>query len=135
MNIYEIGEDGYWTGQTRSIDQSGKAPSGWTRSSVPALSAGEYARWLNSWSITNIAPPVYAYVAPTDLELGTTQVDFSADSILYRGESQNRGFGYASIWRISKVSFDASGNPTVLWASGNSSYDKIWNDHLEYTYE
>tara|TARA_R110000822_G_scaffold18258_3_gene60498 strand:+ start:1207 stop:1614 length:408 start_codon:yes stop_codon:yes gene_type:complete len=135
MNIYQIGAEGYWTGQSRSIEQNGGAPLGWTRSLVPSLLVGEYAKWINEWTVTTVAPPVYEDAIITDLELGTTQVDFSVENILYRGESEDRGFGYASIWRISKVSFDLNGNPSVLWADGNSNYDKIWNNHLQYIYE
>ena len=58
MNIYEIGYNGYWTGNTRVISDNQGAPAGWTRSPVPTLADGQYALWSNTWVITTIAPNI-----------------------------------------------------------------------------
>ena len=38
-------------------------------------------------------------------------------------------------WQIQKVSYDGSGFTTdITWASGNSDWDKVWNDRASYSY-
>jgi hypothetical protein len=56
MNIYKIGDNGYWTGEINVISNDTGAPVGFTRATVPTLLAGEYARWRGRWTITSIAP-------------------------------------------------------------------------------
>tara|TARA_R110000851_G_scaffold79029_1_gene174139 strand:+ start:119 stop:412 length:294 start_codon:yes stop_codon:yes gene_type:complete len=60
MNIYEIGDNNYWTGRVRVISNDAAAPPRWTRTLMPTLLAGEYARWLGSWTITTVAPVTIA---------------------------------------------------------------------------
>lgn len=53
VTLYEIGPQGYWTGQTQDIPARGGAPRGWTRAAPPALGEGEFAVWLGrSWAVT-----------------------------------------------------------------------------------
>lgn len=58
VTIYEIGVGGYWTGNTQEIRLQDPAPISWTRSEVPVLSSGEYAKWIGgSWVVTTTPPP------------------------------------------------------------------------------
>jgi hypothetical protein len=56
MNIYEIGRNGYWTGRVEVISASEGAPAGWTRTALPELAIGEYARWRGAWKVTTLVP-------------------------------------------------------------------------------
>lgn len=57
LSIYQVGQDGYWTGSVREIDAEAGAPHGWTREPVPPLSEGEFAVWAGAyWTIT-VQPP------------------------------------------------------------------------------
>jgi hypothetical protein len=60
MNIYEIGTNNYWTGRVRVISNDEGAPQRWTRTPIPTLLAGEYARWLGSWTVTTVIPVAIA---------------------------------------------------------------------------
>jgi hypothetical protein len=68
MNIYEIGNNNYWTGRVRVISNDAGAPQRWTRTPIPTLLAGEYARWLGIWTVTTVIPftTVIVYDATTE---------------------------------------------------------------------
>lgn len=65
MNIYEIGSNGYWTGQTKSLVDIKGIPRGWTRSPVPVLSAGTAAFWTGEWNIVGIPSQSSDYLDTT----------------------------------------------------------------------
>ena len=51
--IYAIGQDGYWQGETATIDAHAGAPPGWTRTAPPMLATGEFAVWSGEgWGVT-----------------------------------------------------------------------------------
>ena len=56
MNIYEIGRNSYWTGRINVISDDAGAPAGWTRTALPELAIGEYARWRGAWKVTTLVP-------------------------------------------------------------------------------
>lgn len=66
MNTYEIGNDGYWTGQSYSVDGNAGIQKGWTRSEVPLLSSNEYAFWIGKWVVVTQEPPVTPYDSTKD---------------------------------------------------------------------
>lgn len=59
----------------------------------------------------------------------------TAGTYIYTGEAQPGTASTGATWRINKVTFDASGNPTAkLWANGTSNFDKTWTNRTSYTY-
>ena len=71
----------------------------------------------------------------TELE-GTVLLEYSpANNPVYIGEA---GIGVQSSeaqFRIRKLTYDAFNNVTsILWASGNARYDKVWDLRATYAY-
>jgi hypothetical protein len=58
MKIYEIGGNGYWTGNVSSVEDGAGSPAGWTRTAVPSLKKNEFAFWVGSWTIVKEPPAV-----------------------------------------------------------------------------
>tara|TARA_R110000850_G_scaffold123902_1_gene241807 strand:+ start:320 stop:502 length:183 start_codon:yes stop_codon:yes gene_type:complete len=58
MTVYEISKDNYFRGTTKTIDAPGVA-LGWTRTAVPTIPNGSYAKWMGTWVITTTPPPAY----------------------------------------------------------------------------
>ena len=53
----------------------------------------------------------------------------------YIGESQPGTLKSDSVWRIFKITYDASNNPTdITWADGESLFNKKWDDKTSYDY-
>lgn len=66
MLIYVIGENGYYGGSYEVSEDTQGIPLGTTRTEVPSIPEGSYARWNGSgWDLTDIPPsaPV-AYSEP-----------------------------------------------------------------------
>lgn len=55
-SIFQIGDDGYWTGAVVEIAEDEGAPAGWTREALPDLAAGEHAVWDGAWTVTSAGP-------------------------------------------------------------------------------
>lgn len=63
----------------------------------------------------------------------TVRIDQVSSTVIYRGEAAAASAESAAVWRIQK--FTISGDDvTVLWADGVSTFTKIWNNRLTYTY-
>lgn len=64
------------------------------------------------------------------------RVDFSADgTFLYRGEAVPGTAESDNLWRIRRIDIASSdGDVTEIWADGNASFTKVWDDRLTYTY-
>jgi hypothetical protein len=58
MIVYEISKDSYYRGNTKTITTPG-VELGWTRSVVPVIPGGSYAKWMDTWVITTTPPPAY----------------------------------------------------------------------------
>lgn len=59
----------------------------------------------------------------------------SSNNAEYVGEARVGSSQSAALWRIRKITYDASNNAIkVEWASGNSSFDKKYSDRTSYTY-
>ncbi len=53
----------------------------------------------------------------------------------YIGETQPGTSNGTSEWRISKITYDASNNPTnIEWAGGEALFTKKWDDKTSYDY-
>lgn len=58
-----------------------------------------------------------------------------ANNPIYVGEARPGVTQNVTGWRIKRITFDISNNPTnVEWAEGNAEFDKTWNDRLGYRY-
>ena len=69
----------------------------------------------------------------------TVLLDFVDDGdYIYKGEAVPGSSGTdegSSIWRISRTYIDpVTDDIDILWADGVITFDKIWTDHLTYTY-
>jgi len=63
------------------------------------------------------------------------QVNFISDNLLYRGEADPGTLTSAATWRCRKITIDATDSDiTETWANGDSNFDKIWDNHLSFTY-
>lgn len=63
------------------------------------------------------------------------QINFISDNLLYRGEADPGTLTSASLWRVRKITIDAGDSDiTETWANGDSNFDKIWDNHLGFTY-
>lgn len=62
------------------------------------------------------------------------RVDFIDDNLLYRGEAPPGTPTNAASWRLRKVTIGIDGDVTEEWASGNSLFNKVWDDRLIYSY-
>lgn len=62
------------------------------------------------------------------------RIDFIDDDNFYRGQAIPGTLESAAAWRISKVSIAVDGDTTTLWAAGNATFDKVWDDHLTLGY-
>lgn len=59
--------------------------------------------------------------------------DEASNTVTYIGEAESGSASSDPVWRIKK--FTVSGSITSLqWASGNTDYDKIWDNRTSYTY-
>lgn len=59
----------------------------------------------------------------------------ASDNPEYVGEAILGSSKANAVWRIKRITYDASNNPTdVKWASGTSDWDKRWDDHTGYSY-
>ena len=63
------------------------------------------------------------------------RVDNIDATLLYRGEAAAGSATSAAVWRIRKITIAAlDGDVTETWASGNTNFDKIWDDRLTLLY-
>lgn len=89
MQAFEIGAGGYWTGSVIELDELDEAPSGWTRTAIPTLAAGEWAVWESlGWRITSEAyappappAPMLAPLSRRRLRLGLLSIGIRAPDI------------------------------------------------------
>ncbi|MBU0598715.1 hypothetical protein KKF61_07085 [Patescibacteria group bacterium] len=66
----------------------------------------------------------------------TTVISYDASgNPEYIGEAQPGSSESDSVWRIFKITYNASSNPTnIQWADGVSLFTKIWDDKASYDY-
>lgn len=62
------------------------------------------------------------------------RVDFVGEDIIYKAEAPVGTTDGSSLWRIRKITIAVDGDVSETWASGNSTFNKIWTDRLTYTY-
>lgn len=73
--------------------------------------------------------------ADTDIELITAIEYDGDDDPVYIGEAAPSTTKSASLWRIKKITYDASKNPTdIQFADGTQTFTKVWNDRSVYIY-
>ena len=71
---------------------------------------------------------------PEDIEVQAKRVDFVGEDVIYKAEAAVGTLNSQAFWRIRKITIAVDGDVTETWASSNANYDKVWNDHLSYTY-
>jgi hypothetical protein len=66
----------------------------------------------------------------------TLAIEYDAsNNPVYVGEAGPGTAKAANGWRIKKITYDGSNNPTdVQWADGDTRFDNIWDDRATYTY-
>lgn len=62
----------------------------------------------------------------------TTLIDAVSSTISYIGKANPGAATSTPSWQIQKI--DTSSGLVLEFASGNSTFDKIWDDRLTYTY-
>lgn len=67
-------------------------------------------------------------------ELYSKRIDFISDSILYKGEAVVGALESDAVWRIRKIVIGVDGDITEIWADGDSNFNNIWNNRLNYSY-
>lgn len=66
-------------------------------------------------------------------EAETTEVDYVDTNTTYVGKAIPGASSASPLWKIQKIV--SNGNDvSILWASGNSNSDKIWDNRLSYIY-
>ncbi len=86
--IYQIGSNGFWTGERLSIEDIDPVPTGWTDRPLPTLAVGEVAAWgADDWVATQARPQTGA-PTPTIDEADRRQlyIDF-ADPLFFRWQA------------------------------------------------
>ena len=64
-----------------------------------------------------------------------TRVDFIGDTRILKGQAQPGTVDATNAWRIQEITFVGSDEDVeIKWASGNSNFDKVWDDRLTFTY-
>ena len=59
----------------------------------------------------------------------------ASNNPVYIGEAVPGSATSDAVWRIKKLSADASNNITsILWADGTAKFIKIWDNRSDYTY-
>jgi len=73
--------------------------------------------------------------ADTDVQLITT-IEYDSDNDpIYIGEAAPSTSKSDPLWRIKKITYDASKNPTdIQYADGTQTFTKVWNDRATYSY-
>jgi len=61
-------------------------------------------------------------------------VDYSNPNGIYFGEAVPGSLTSDQVWRIRMVTISGM-SVTVLWANGTNSFDKIWDNRGQYSYE
>jgi hypothetical protein len=62
-----------------------------------------------------------------------TRVDEATATITYVGRAKIGSLPSDAVWQIQRITI--SGTQTIIeWASGNSSFDKIWNNRSSLSY-
>ena len=61
------------------------------------------------------------------------RIDQFDTTTIYRGEAQAGSSEGAASWRIQKFVI-VGDDVTITWASGNTTFDKIWTNRLSYSY-
>jgi hypothetical protein len=57
MKVYKINENLYYGGEVDLPDNTKGIPLGTTRTQVPEIPEGKYAKWIgNTWYITEVPP-------------------------------------------------------------------------------
>ena len=63
-----------------------------------------------------------------------TRIDFVDSTTMYKGEAAVGTADGDVAWRISKYVFGTDSDVTVTWASGNDTFDKVWNNRASLSY-
>lgn len=61
------------------------------------------------------------------------RIDQISSSVIYRAEAIAGSLNSAAVWRIQKITISGD-DITVQWADGVSTFTKIWDNRLSYTY-
>lgn len=68
-------------------------------------------------------------------EVLASQVDFQdSGNTIYRGEAQPGTATSAASWRIRKLTINAEGDVSTLWADGDSNMDNVWDNRYSLSY-
>lgn len=62
------------------------------------------------------------------------RIDFITDNLLYKGEAAPGALTTDAGWRIRKITIGEDGDVTEEWATGNSLFNKVWDNRLSLTY-
>lgn len=62
------------------------------------------------------------------------QLDVVSTTVTYKGEAVPGTLTSAASWRIQKITTNSEDDISITWASGNSNFDKIWDDRLSLSY-
>lgn len=73
------------------------------------------------------------WVVVTDLNTVARRVEFISSTQFYKGEALAGTLNATANWRISRTTISGA-TVTVLWASGNANFDKIWNNRAALSY-
>jgi hypothetical protein len=62
------------------------------------------------------------------------RVDFTSDTVLYKGEAAVGALTSSALWRVRKLILGTDGDVSETWASGDAEFNKVWDDRLSLTY-
>jgi len=85
----------------------------------------------NEWKVLN--KEGITIIQPSETVLYITKIDTTTSNLTYIGKSLPNSLDSDPMWQI-KLIDESSGVITILFADGNETFDKIWDDRLTYTY-
>ena len=63
------------------------------------------------------------------------QIDEINDNLVYKGDALPGSTTAMPVWRLSKITLVPGGDVVIVeWADGFSTFDKVWDNRLTYTY-
>lgn len=128
---------GYWNDwyeKLRTLINS--IVAGLSHSTLSNLSSDDHPQYYNTsrgdarWSLLGHTHSIDD-ITMTQLAL---EYDVVSSTLSYLGEANPGTATSAASWRIKKLVFDASGDITVTYADGNSSFDNVWDNRASLSY-
>lgn len=128
---------GYWNDwyeKLRTLINS--IVAGLSHSTLSNLSSDDHPQYYNTsrgdgrWALLGHTHSIDD-ITMTQLAI---ELDVVSSTVTYLGEANPGTATSAASWRIKKLVSDPSGDLTITFADGNSSFDNIWDNRASLSY-